>query len=81
MDESRQSRLPIVAVLIAALALLSTLYVLSIGPVFLLVDHGYITLESTGGRVLMHIYAPLEWLSAVCEPFKDAVTWYVKLWR
>ena len=56
------------------LLFLPVLYVLSIGPVALLVN---------GNRPAWWIeafYYPLEQLAQYCKPFQDAVNWYVELW-
>src|SRR6478672_9315860 len=54
--------------------LLPVLYMLSIGPVAVLVNHNE-SLQWMGV-----IYHPLGWLAESYEPIGDALGWYVELW-
>lgn len=54
---------------------LPVVYVLSIGPVALLVEHNA-SLEWIG-----YLYLPLGLLAEACPPIDDALEWYMDLWR
>jgi len=80
MDEGRPTRLPaapLVAVVVVLL-LLPALYVLAIGPLGALVNNGYIP-ESTFGRALEVIYAPLCFCAEHCPPLKWFIIRYMQL--
>jgi hypothetical protein len=78
MDEPRKSsKTPLALVVGLVLLVLLCLYVLSIGPVSLLVDRGYLGEEWV--PVVKTLYAPLYWLikhSKVCEVIFQ---WYMGL--
>lgn len=54
---------------------LPVLYVLSFGPVLWLHWQGYLPAN------LLLVYTPLGWVSEVCEPFGNVLTWYKNLFR
>lgn len=56
------------------LLLLPVLYVLSIGPVAMLVNN------NDSLRWMAVIYHPLGWLAECYEPIGHALEWYVDLW-
>ena len=53
--------------------LLPVLYVLSIGPVVMLV-------KGEPPMWFQVFYYPLAWLASSCKPFQDALNWYMGLW-
>jgi len=71
-DEKRGGAVAIGCVLMLLLA--PVLYVLSIGPVAMLVNRN----DSLQWMSLP--YYPLGWLAECYEPIGDALGWYVELW-
>ena len=72
MSEDRQKSgggTGVVMLVVAILALLPILYVLSSGPVIWLTIHGY--------APDVPLYAPLQWAGEHCEPFHKAFRWYL----
>jgi len=67
--------LVVAAFVVAALVLLSVLYVLSAGPVFLLINNGYLS-----DRTADIVYAPLRTLSDRVPAVNSFMEWYVDLW-
>jgi hypothetical protein len=60
----------------AVLAVLSPpAYVLSVGPYYWLLGHGYISAS------VEVIYFPLALVCHLLPPLHDAVEWYVSLWQ
>jgi hypothetical protein len=79
MDDERRSRLP--AVLVAlVIVVLPVLYLLAIGPLNALVEHGYIASESPICSALRMIYLPVVFVAEAYEPFGSALHWYLELW-
>ena len=74
MDANR-SRLPAVAVLVVAALLALPAYVLSVGPVAWLIDHGYI--DPDRGEAA---YLPLRWLGDQSTTFARFLEWYAGWW-
>jgi hypothetical protein len=75
MGDERKKRGGALALTAIALVVLVLLYLLSIGPAFLLWERGYIS-----ENFLSSFYAPVSWAAGNCRPFKDIMTWYVHLW-
>lgn len=65
----------IVAVLLTALAVLPSLYVLSVGPAAMLREMGVISQPD-----MMRIYFPLVWLSLHVPLVSQSLDWYCELW-
>jgi hypothetical protein len=65
--------------LIAAVLLLPVVYVLSVGPMFWLHQHG--GLSPVTDELIALPYAPLGWLRDKCAPFARALDWYLDFWR
>lgn len=62
--------------MVGGLAIALALYVLAAGPA---VRYDYF--HDDGFNDLLHgIYRPLHMLADVCEPFANALRWYLKLW-
>jgi hypothetical protein len=74
-EQKKLGRGGALAVATVAVVALAMLYLLSIGPAFWLLGHGYIP-----EWPLRYFYAPVGWASRWCDPFKDFMTWYVHLW-
>jgi hypothetical protein len=60
--------------LVVVFLFLAVLYVLSIGPVAVMVNHNESLLW------ISVVYYPLELLGESCQPFDDAIRWYIRLW-
>jgi len=80
MNDERRSRLPAVLVALVVVTL-PVLYLLAIGPLNALVEHGYIASESPICSALRTIYSPVNLATEACEPFASALEWYLKLWK
>lgn len=66
----------VVVVMLVTMVLLPLLYVLSVGPVIMMIERGVLDTEFWAW-----FYGPLEWLHdhvAFIRPFLD---WYVRLWH
>ena len=73
MNEERQERNWNHSLLISVvLLMLPLLYFLSSGPAIYLMNRGYISKDG-------NLYAPLQWACDHCEPFHQAVKWYLRL--
>ncbi len=66
----------LLVVMMFALVLLPLLYVLSVGPVVMMVDRGGMDRE-----FWTWFYAPLEWLHSHVEFVRPFLEWYIELWR
>src|SRR5262245_36681059 len=74
-DKDKRERGPFVGCMAVALIFALPAYVLSIGPVAWLHNHGYLP-HNVG-----MIYLPLGLLAQICPPFGEALNWYEMLWR
>jgi hypothetical protein len=72
MDEPRKERLP-VAVIAVMLSPVPVAYVLSAGPAWWLLKHGYLK-----PHVVDFIYGPLLWLCHHYQPLNKVVLWLVR---
>jgi hypothetical protein len=64
----------VVVGLVLLLLLVPVLYALSVGPVIWLATHGYISKDG-------NYYAPIQWVCDHCEPFDQAMDWYIGLFN
>jgi hypothetical protein len=74
MTTDRRSS-PLAALVAAAILLSPVAYVLSVGPVVWLHDHGLIS------EAVAVIYAPLQYLHDHSKQAAGALDWYIDLWR
>ena len=65
------------AIVVALVIAVPALYVLSVGPVGMLVEKGH--LGQTTAGVLEGLYAPLVWLHEH-TPLRRPLDWYARLW-
>jgi len=72
--EEKRSGLGCAAAVVLMLLLAPVLYVLSIGPAAWLIK------SNDFFKWIGVIYYPLELLGESCQPFDDAIRWYIKLW-
>lgn len=63
------------AVVLVLFLLLPLIYFLSLGPAIVMVDGGYLDLDTAQA-----IYKPLEWL-ADNSPLGPFIEWYADLWQ
>jgi len=54
-------------------------YVLSVGPMVWLYEHG--RRSPPTAELIALPYAPLDWLRDNCTPFARALDWYTNFWR
>ena len=54
-------------------------YVLSMGPLLWLANHGYLPIGVR--RFLSNVYAPLWVVASYLRPLKDFLHWYMSLWN
>lgn len=66
----------VVAVILFVAVLLPVLYVLSLGPVIMMVERGGMDVE-----FWVWFYWPLEWLHEHVEFTRPFLDWYAQLWR
>ena len=66
------------AYIAVAVALASVFYVLSMGPLLWLSDHGY--LSDSVRQFLSRVYEPLWVVASYVPPLKQFLHWYVSLW-
>lgn len=66
----------VVAVILLVAVLLPVLYVLSVGPVIMMIERG-----GTDAEFWAWFYTPLEWLHEHVEFTRSFLDWYVELWR
>jgi hypothetical protein len=59
--------------------MLIALYVLSVGPAYWLCNNPHIS--PWWQQWISLPYFPLAWLRDNCEPFADALNWYLKWWH
>jgi hypothetical protein len=71
-DHDRQRSSPVGCLVVVLF--LPILYVLSIGPAAWLHDRGYLSNE------VGIVYTPLGLLAEHCEPARQTLVWYVRLW-
>lgn len=65
---------------LTSMILVLLVYVASTGPVVKLMDAGM--MPQGIDPLIETVYAPLEWLTDVCEPVDDTLTWYVRdVWQ
>jgi len=69
-----------VAVWVGAAVGLLALYVLSLGPVAWLVDHGYIS-TATYQALVQVVYLPLTWVVGSSRWAQEFLEWYISFWR
>ena len=75
--DKHERRFPaLAAVLCVVVLLLPVVYVLSIGPAFWLMEHGY-----ASSSVWEYTYYPVFWLSSKSELGRRLLEWYINLWR
>jgi len=74
-DDQDRQRSPLIAWLITAVVLSPFLYVLSFGPACWLGNNGYLADEAK------IVYVPLALLAQYCPPLRDALQWYIDLFR
>jgi hypothetical protein len=72
----RRNAAPMAIALIVLLVVLPCVYVLSIGPIAYLVNHGHPELAETANNV----YYPIFWLCDSCAPIGRIVVAYMELW-
>lgn len=77
-DNSTHRRWPWAAVLV----LVVVLYLLSIGPYYLLVKRSIVTHHASGDWLIYgsEIYRPLGWLRDTSDTCDRLIQWYVGLW-
>lgn len=63
-------------VMLSALVLLPLLYVLSVGPVIMMIER-----DNLEPEFWEWFYGPLEWLHEHVEITRPFLDWYVRLWR
>ena len=73
--DNNRERSPLVVAAVVVVAL-PVLYVLSIGPVAWLQQHGF----DSGNQFLGRHYAPIHYLADHCEVFRDFMRWWISLW-
>lgn len=66
----------VVVVMLMITVMLPVLYVLSLGPVIMMIERGGMSTE-----FWQWFYAPLEWLCEHVDFIRTFVEWYVSLWR
>ena len=66
----------VVVVMLMITVMLPVLYVLSLGPVIMMVERGGMAPDFWA-----RFYWPLEWLHEHVEFVRPLLDWYIKLWR
>ena len=76
-NNPKRERSPLVIAAAIVVPLLPVLYVLSYGPMFLLIRWGLIEEPYT---FVNWFYAPLDYLCYKSKTFNDLLYWYARLW-
>jgi hypothetical protein len=73
-DEKRGGSGCAIAGVVLMFLVAPVLYVLSIGPAAMVVNH------NDSVQWISVVYYPLELLGESCQPFDEGIRWYIRLW-